>query len=121
MVNVKEQRIGTWIDNKPLYQSIIQGEITASSDGESFGVTDIDISSYNFETIVSFKANANAYEGGTHYDATMLHLTHWPANLITCFILEQSPQILRLRTTATDFIDVPVYVTVLYTKTTDTI
>ena len=116
---MEEKRIGTWIDGKPLYQIIIKTKTTASSDGKSIGVTDMDISSYNFETIVSFKANANAYEETTHYDATMLHLTHWPANILTCFILNQSPQILRLRTTAMDFIDVPVYVTILYTKTID--
>lgn len=116
---MEEKIIGTWIDGKPLYESTIITQITASTNGTDYGITKVDVSNFNFETIVKMRAYLVHGDIESQYNANMCHLTHWSANLGTYTILYESPPTIRVRTTSTEWGGDDVYITLRYTKTTD--
>lgn len=119
---MEEKIIGTWTNGKPIYETTLTTTMVGGSDdGESFGVTDIDISELNHETIIKIKSLLEEADLKTYFDADITFQKLNYANVITHVAYDgTNKNIVRIRTNMSWWDGVTVYVTLLYTKTTDT-
>lgn len=101
-----EREVGVWRDGKPLYQKTFASSYTTTS-GTSWQVTDIDLSSCNIDTFIDAKALRESGNGLVIFDA------------ITQFGLSTNNHLQILFEVSTPNYTLK-YVTLLYTKTTDT-
>ena len=123
-----EQTVGTWVDNKPLYQitKVIDDIATAipsaninSSNDWSHGIANID-QIVHYE---AFSIKNNDATDGTYHKEIIQEGTSRSYVQTTVFLVNKvTRSIVRWRraASATDEADV-IYITIWYTKTTDTV
>lgn len=111
-----EERIGTWIDGKPIYKKIITlTTSTSACGGENYAESVIDINDLNLATIIrieSYISNNGNWEGNTYYKDMAL-------SIITQIVLIDEKLTLKVRHNQTFVGGGIAYITLLYTKTTD--
>ena len=112
-----EKVVGTWIDGKPIYQKTVS--IKAPTNTSGVADSNMDISSWNVDNMIELKGfndgttastSVNGYSYGT-YDQ------HF--ELMTWFNKSDNKLWVRRYTTNANNSGVTVYLTAVYTKTTD--
>lgn len=106
-----EKRIGTWIDGKPLYRKVVSGTVPQTSAGTDTGVN-IDLASNTDMCFIEF-AYFIIY-GNQIRPIPFLQST---TQMTRCWYLKGSKQ-LRVLSSFQDASNCPIYISILYTKTT---
>lgn len=112
--STNEQVVGTWIDNKPLYQKVY----TINSPTASTQYTDVNVTSLNIDTLVKMEGLINA--GGNYRQLPMFDRVsnnfYWTDLWYT---IDNDNKLLSVRNTNTSMENKPCNVIIQYTKTTD--
>lgn len=114
--STEETRIGTWINGKPLYRKVIAAETGDKIAGSTEETNPLrDVSTLNIETLCSMEMTALTYGGQTWITppATVNFSRDYS---MTAFI---DNGILKERHTIAQYNNCPIYITIVYTKTTD--
>ena len=107
-----EQKIGTWIDGKPLYRKVVSGTVPQTTAGTSTGVN-IDLASNIDMCIIEF-----AYFIIYGNQVRPIPFLESATQTVRCWYL-RDPKQLRILNNFQDASNCPVYISILYTKTTD--
>ena len=101
-----EQRIGTWIDGKPIYRQVIQGTTASSNLSTAIG------SISNLGTIVNIRGYIVSASASQSIPINFVYNTEQNAGY-------REHNNILIRTNSSDYQSKPCYVIVEYTKTTD--
>ena len=113
--STEEQRIGNWIDGKPLYQKTITGYNVGSTSTNGIGANvEIPASDLNVDSVVDLSAIIKASNG-------MLPLpAFWGTGSYGVQVYYKTANnTILVKNTSTDYNGADVAVTIKYTKTTD--
>lgn len=110
--STSERRIGTWIDGKPLYRKEIIGTTGNTTDG-NFATKEVDMNIRNLDNF--FIERAFCYD--SYGESIPIPYTSNNEYIIKALLT--SANTLKVIINGSVFNNLPFYVSVLYTKTTD--
>lgn len=111
--SLDEQCIGSWTNGKPLYQKTIITQMPTTTENGTSQYSDTDILEYNVDRCINL-------EGFFEYNNQMYPIPYTTrAGLYVGFLFNIEAHTIRLLTDNKGFADLPVYISVKYTKTTD--
>ena len=117
--SLEEQRIGTWIDGKPLYQITIQDNMPECPEDATPIVKTIDVHRLHIETPVSI-AGICLFNGSSIALNSVLYLTHSGTKINYCQVevvkSKTNYDLVFIHNASTALNDYPVYITLQYTK-----
>ncbi len=111
-----EQRVGTWIDGKPIYKVTIQTTTPTPPSTSSARTTEVNISSYNIDKVVNIQGFLLSSYGSSIPLPVIDGETYSTYTVIKAHC---SPSTLTITSNNTSRSGTTTYVTIYYTKTTD--
>ncbi len=119
-----EQRIGTWIDGKPLYQITIQDTMPTVTTHGTRETKNIDIDNLKVKYLVKLDGFLFNGTGGMTFINSIINIANTVPSLFEAQCVKSNDtninvDLLHLGSTAAWASNQPVYITIQYTKTTD--
>lgn len=115
LYSTDERMIGQWIDGKPIYQKVVLIDFTKSSTTREY-VNILDMSSYNVDTIVN---GFGSFINDVSSDVKTKIFTLADQNARTTIVYDRITKYLQLLCYEMNGWKIKGYVTIQYTKTTD--
>ena len=109
-----EEIIGIWIDNKPLYSSIISVTLSTGATGAGYVFTDTSISGLNISTIVDIRGTVITTNGNV-YNVNCYHKSD-KFSIGAFLINTDGNQLLRVRHLQSTVDGAKAYIKLVYTK-----